>query len=188
MGQNPPTPPAVNGERSNVFSEDLSLYSTTPNLYLPQQLPRSPLATPSEKPDPMCAEPRTSERLFLLVDDNPINLKMLVVFMKKFNLPYRTATDGQQAVEKYRENPKGFICVFMDISMPVMNGFEATRAIRKIETGAAAPRCAVFALTGLASQEAQQEAILSGIDLFLTKPIKLVEIRQILGTKHLTDV
>ncbi|CVK91854.1 related to nik-1 protein (Os-1p protein) [Fusarium mangiferae] len=188
LGQNPPTPPAVNGENSNVFSEDLSLYSTTPNWYLPQQLPRSPLATPSEKPDPMCAEPRTSERLFLLVDDNPINLKMLVVFMKKLNLPYRTATDGQQAVDKYRENPKGFICVFMDISMPVMNGFEATRAIRKIETGAPAPRCAVFALTGLASQEAQQEAILSGIDLFLTKPIKLVEIRQILETKHLTDV
>ncbi|KAF5712446.1 histidine kinase [Fusarium globosum] len=188
LGQNPPTPPAVNGENSNVFSEDLSLYSTTPNWYLPQQLPRSPLATPSEKPDPMCAKPRTSERLFLLVDDNPINLKMLVVFMKKLNLPYRTATDGQQAVDKYRENPKGFICVFMDISMPVMNGFEATRAIRKIENGAAAPRCAVFALTGLASQEAQQEAILSGIDLFLTKPIKLVEIRQNLETKHLIDV
>ncbi|KAF5644860.1 histidine kinase [Fusarium sp. NRRL 25303] len=188
LGQNPPTPPAVNGENSNVFSQDLSLYPPTPNWYLPQQLPRSPLATPSEKPDPMCAEPSTSERLFLLVDDNPINLKMLVVIMKKLNLPYCTATDGQQAVVKYRENPKGFRCVFMDISMPVMNGFEATRAIRKIETGAAAPRCAVFALTGLASQEAQQEAILSGIDLFLTKPIKLAEIRQILETKHLIDV
>ncbi|KAJ4265339.1 hypothetical protein NW762_004624 [Fusarium torreyae] len=184
----PPTPPAVEGECRDVFSEDHLLNSTTPIWCLPQQLPRSPLATPSERSDPMGAGPGPSEKLFLLVDDNPINLKMLVVFMKKLHLPYSTATDGQQAVVKYRENPKSYRCVFMDISMPVMNGFEATREIRKIEAGAATPRCAVFALTGLASQEAQEEAFLSGIDLFLTKPIKLAEIKQILETKHLIDV
>lgn len=150
LGQNPPIPPTVNGENSSIFNRDLSLYPTTPNGSLLQQLRRSRLPAPSEKPDPNSPEPRTSQQLFLLADDNPINLKMLEVFMKKLNLPYRTATYGGHAVEKYRENPKGVVGVFMDISMPVMNGLEATRTIRKIETGAAAPRCAVFALTGLA--------------------------------------
>ncbi|KAM0553991.1 hypothetical protein ACHAPJ_007066 [Fusarium lateritium] len=191
LRQIPPTPPAVDGECKGVLGQDYSLYPPSPVWSLspspPQQLPQSPLATPSENQDPMCAVTATSELLFLLVDDNPINLKMLVVFMKKLNLPYSTATDGQQAVNKYRENPKGYKCVFMDISMPVMNGFEATRAIREIEAGGAGPRCPVFALTGLASQEAQEEAFLSGIDLFLTKPIKLAEIKQILELKNLIN-
>lgn len=69
--------------------------------------------------------------------------------------------------------------------MPVMNGFEATRAIRTIEADGAGPRCSIFALTGLASRDAQQEALLSGIDLFLTKPIALAEITHILESKGL---
>ncbi|RYC80814.1 hypothetical protein BFJ63_vAg16299 [Fusarium oxysporum f. sp. narcissi] len=131
----------------------------------------------------MCDESATN--IFLLVDDNPINLKMLVMFMKKLNLQYSTATDGQQAVAKYKESPKSYKCVFMDISMPVMNGFEATRAIRAIEADGAITQCPIFALTGLASRDAQQEALLSGIDLFLTKPIQLNDIKHFLESKAL---
>ncbi|KAF4952621.1 hypothetical protein FSARC_12606 [Fusarium sarcochroum] len=190
LQQIPPTPPAIEDECKGILGQDLSLSSTTSTVWcLPRQPSRSTLTTTSDKTDPICTETEipASERLFLLVDDNPINLKMLAVFMKKLKLPYSTATDGQQAVTKYRENPKGYRCVFMDISMPVMNGFEATRAIREIEAGGAGPRCPVFALTGLASQEAQEEAFLSGIDLFLTKPIKLAEIKQILELKNLIN-
>jgi len=149
-----------------------------------QHLPSSPLITPSEMPDPMCDDERKSNT-FLLVDDNPINLKMLIMFMKKLKLEYATATDGKQAVEMYKKTPRSFRCVFMDISMPVMNGFEATRAIRASEVEDAIPRCSIFALTGLASKDAQQEALLSGIDLFLTKPIQLAEIKNILELKGL---
>ncbi|KAG7436793.1 Hybrid signal transduction histidine kinase B [Fusarium oxysporum f. sp. raphani] len=173
----PPTPPAVQGENRGILG------STLPNYAQTSKLPRSPLTTPPAKTDPMCDESATN--MFLLVDDNPINLKMLVMFMKKLNLQYSTATDGQQAVAKYKESPKNYKCVFMDISMPVMNGFEATRAIRAIEADGAITKCPIFALTGLASRDAQQEALLSGIDLFLTKPIQLTDIKHFLESKAL---
>lgn len=71
--------------------------------------------------------------------------------------------------------------------MPVMDGFEATRHIRSTEAELSLHRCTIFALTGLASADAQQEAFTSGIDLFLTKPVKLAELNQILSARNLTQ-
>lgn len=71
----------------------------------------------------------------------------------------------------------------MDISMPVMDGFEATRQIRTFERGQDITPATIIALTGLGSAEAQEEAFVSGIDLFLTKPIKLDKL-----TKNLNDI
>ena len=71
--------------------------------------------------------------------------------------------------------------------MPVMNGFEATRAIRQIEesrrTGSPAdPSPAlIIALTGLASSSDQSEAFTSGVDLFMTKPVSFKEVGQLLN-------
>ncbi|KAH6954837.1 hypothetical protein DER45DRAFT_571175 [Fusarium avenaceum] len=176
--QAPPTPPTGENDSTTFLGNP---FFTRTKL----QLPRSPLVTPLEKVNPISDEPSSQNSTFLLVDDNPINMKILVMFMEKLKLQYATATDGQKAVAKYRENPKSYKCVFMDISMPVMNGFEATRAIRAIEADGASPRCSIFALTGLASKDAQQEALLSGVDLFLTKPIALAEITHILESKGL---
>ncbi|KAK6716640.1 hypothetical protein SNK04_007592 [Fusarium graminearum] len=177
----PPTPPDAECERRDG-----------PGLHLPtseewcssQQSPRPPLTIPPEKSNPIY-NPESTGKTFLLVDDNSINLKMLVMFMKKLKLQYSTASNGQEAVTKYKENPASYKCVFMDISMPVMNGFEATRHIRTFEAECAIPKCSIFAITGLASRDAQQEAVLSGIDLFLTKPIALAEMKHLLESKEL---
>ncbi|RBR07087.1 uncharacterized protein FIESC28_10833 [Fusarium coffeatum] len=126
--QGPPTPPHLESANSAIMSDPFDHAIPT----VPQQLPRSPLITPSERLDPI-SDNEPSSNTFLLVDDNPINLKMLIMFMKKLKLEYTTATDGRQAVEKYTMSPRSFRCIFMDISMPVMNGFEATRAIRASE-------------------------------------------------------
>ena len=79
-----------------------------------------------------------------------------------------------------------------DISMPIMNGFEATRAIREIENtrnamlesasseGQKESRALIIALTGLASSRDQTEAFNSGVDLFLTKPVSFKEVGRIL--------
>jgi CheY-like chemotaxis protein len=70
----------------------------------------------------------------------------------------------------------------MDISMPVMNGFEATREIRKVEKEEKVLCAArIAALTGLGSEVSRQEAIASGTNLFLTKPVKLGEIKKLLA-------
>jgi CheY-like chemotaxis protein len=125
--------------------------------------------------------------VFLLLDDNHINLKILTSYMKKLGRPYVTATNGQEAVDAYRrQSPTARCkCVFMDISMPVMDGFEATRRIRAHESEQHLEPAVIFALSGLASTDAQHEAFRSGIDLFLAKPVKLREISSILRSRRL---
>lgn len=122
---------------------------------------------------------------FLLVEDNIINLDILSIYMKKLGRAFHTATNGSLAVETYKANPNHCKYIFMDVSMPVMDGFEATRCIRAYEREHQLKPCVIFALTGLASESAQQEAFGSGVDLFLTKPVKLKELGMILRSRGL---
>ncbi|KAH0044106.1 hypothetical protein KCU78_g477, partial [Aureobasidium melanogenum] len=129
-----------------------------------------------------------SKPCLLLVDDNPINLQLLVSYAKKNGHAMHKASDGQQAVEAYTnahlegsttDKPE---VVLMDISMPVMDGFEASRQIRAFERQKGMKPVVIIALTGLGSSEAQHEAFVSGINLFLTKPVRLKELTRLLGT------
>lgn len=135
----------------------------------------------------------------LLVDDNAINLQLLVMFMKKRNLPYATASNGLLALETYQEAfspsqadtpasrhsakpPPPFTHVLMDISMPIMDGLTSTRKIRAFEAEKGiAPPSTIIALTGLASAEAQEDAINAGINEFLVKPVKFGELKGLLN-------
>jgi len=73
--------------------------------------------------------------------------------------------------------------------MPVMNGFEATREIRKVEREAGmGAGCQIVALTGLGSEVSRQEAFVSGTNLFLTKPVKLGEIKRLLSEERVPTV
>jgi signal transduction histidine kinase len=156
-------------------------------------------------------------RRLLLVDDNPINLKLLVAFAKRIGLPFATAFDGAEAVRLYKkaieEEADPFDCVFMDISMPVMDSFQATVAIRQFEeqqrkehqdrdantykkksqdegdneqqkeTPLRAVRSNIMAFTGLGSEKARSMARNSGFDLFLVKPLKFKDVEPLL--RHL---
>jgi signal transduction histidine kinase/CheY-like chemotaxis protein len=121
----------------------------------------------------------------LLVDDNAINIKILTTLVKKLNHTFETASNGLEAVQLYKASliqNHQFDFVFMDISMPVMNGFEATREIRKFEKEEKVCCAArIAALTGLGSEVSRQEAFASGTNLFLTKPVKLGEIKKLLA-------
>ncbi|EWY84701.1 hypothetical protein FOYG_12112 [Fusarium oxysporum NRRL 32931] len=124
----------------------------------------------------------------LLVDDNKINLNLLTMFMKKCGFSYEEAENGEEAVETFKKSTIGdaepgtlvkkhFDYILMDISMPVMNGVEATKRIRKLEAEYKVPRTTVFALTGLASADARLDAMSAGVDLFLPKPVKFAELK-----------
>lgn len=67
----------------------------------------------------------------LIVEDNPINLKLLEAFVKRLKVRWSSAMNGRDAVKKWRSG--GFHLVLMDIQLPVMNGLDATREIRRLE-------------------------------------------------------
>lgn len=67
----------------------------------------------------------------LIVEDNSINLRLLEAFVKRLRVRWQTAMNGRDAVNKWRTG--GFHLVLMDIQLPIMNGLEATREIRRIE-------------------------------------------------------
>lgn len=118
----------------------------------------------------------------LVVDDNRINLNLMITFMKKRKLTdLMAAENGKLAVEAVEQAQHGFDIIFMDMSMPVMNGFEATRAIRSMEREDDGRGPAVIiALTGLSSSRDESEALASGVDMFLTKPVSFKEVSRLL--------
>lgn len=145
-------------------------------------------------PPPMSENATESTRLarVLVVDDNRINLNLMMTFMKKRQLiELASAENGKLAVESVERTQNGFDIIFMDISMPVMNGFEATRAIRSLERerDGCGP-AVIIALTGLSSSRDESEALASGVDMFLTKPVSFREVSRLLdeweknGLKH----
>ncbi|OQE38598.1 hypothetical protein PENCOP_c008G08991 [Penicillium coprophilum] len=110
----------------------------------------------------------------LLVDDNDINLRMLIAFTKKLKCDYLIAQNGEEALDVFKANSSVIGMIFMDISMPIMDGLESTRRIREFEkTLETKSRVKIAALTGVAQADTKRDAIGSGMDLFLTKPVRL---------------
>ncbi|KAK1585410.1 hsp90-like protein [Colletotrichum navitas] len=164
-------------------SKESHVSGAAEDIALPDRPKREQTPASDSKSGERSRKDRKSRQKFLLVDDNALNLKILASYMKKLGYEFQNATDGREALDIFRKAGGGFQFVLMDISMPIMDGFEATRRIRALEMEQGLTRCHIFALTGLASASAQQEAFASGIDLFLTKPVRLKELSKILETK-----
>jgi signal transduction histidine kinase/DNA-binding response OmpR family regulator len=113
--------------------------------------------------------PSGSLRTFwaLLVDDTPTNLFLMETICQSIGLPYRTATNGKEAVDLARE--QRFDLVFMDIQMPVMDGYTAIREIRQLQTSGGTQ---IIALTASAFQEDVERALGAGSAGFLAKPFE----------------
>ncbi|OTA99970.1 hypothetical protein M426DRAFT_27023 [Hypoxylon sp. CI-4A] len=118
----------------------------------------------------------------LLVDDNAINLKLLVTFMRKIKLPYAEAVNGLEAVTQFKEADEPFDFVLMDLQMPVMDGLEATRQIREFEQerDPDAVPSTIIAITGVGNEATRTEAMDAGMSQFLTKPVKFKALQQLL--------
>lgn len=123
----------------------------------------------------------------LCVDDNAINLKLLNTFAKKLGFDnVESAEDGLQAFQAAEKYPRGFDVIFMDLTMPVLDGFESTRRIRRLEAqrernGEVIRPSIVVALTGLASEEDQKKAFAAGVNHFVTKPLRFKDLKQMLS-------
>ncbi|KAJ5117189.1 hypothetical protein N7448_004132 [Penicillium atrosanguineum] len=132
---------------------------------------------------------RQSRPRVLLVDDNEINLRLLLTFMKHQKvMTVDTADNGRVAVDAVERNLQGYDLIFMDISMPIMDGIEATRVIRALEKereGCVPAR--IVALTGLSSLRDETKALDAGVDLFLTKPVSFKEVSRLIAEWETTS-
>ncbi len=106
----------------------------------------------------------------LLVEDNKINQKVATNFLSKWGVETDIADNGQIAVNMIQQ--KTYDVVLMDLQMPVMNGIEATKAIRKL--GDEYAHVPILALTASAVLEIKDQVTLAGLNDFITKPFKPV--------------
>ncbi|HNP52451.1 MAG TPA: response regulator, partial [Nitrosomonas nitrosa] len=112
----------------------------------------------------------------LLAEDNPVNQEVAKAMLSKLGLPVDIANDGQEAVNLALSNH--YDLVFMDCQMPVMDGYEATSHIRKLQ--ADSTRTPIIALTAHAAESHRTHCLNAGMDDFLTKPYSLDQLQQTL--------
>ncbi len=107
----------------------------------------------------------------LVVDDSTIIHSLFESVCDRYNLNIQCVTNGQKAVELLME--KDFALIFMDLEMPVMGGFEATRLIRQREKEKKSKRTPIIAISGTTMPEPSFECLNAGMDDFIAKPIAL---------------
>ncbi|MEM8595068.1 MAG: PAS domain-containing protein [Pseudomonadota bacterium] len=111
-----------------------------------------------------------SQHEVLVVEDNKTNRLVMSKMLDQTNASATFVENGAEAVEERRS--RSFDLILMDVSMPVMNGYDATREIRRIEAeqNVIAP-CPIVGVTAHAMPEDRAECLASGMDLVLTKPV-----------------
>jgi len=114
----------------------------------------------------------------LLVDDNQVNIKIAVKMLAKLGCSCSTAGNGIEALTSLSRSH--YDIVFMDIQMPEMDGYEATRQIRSRSTATLNPEVIIIAMTAHALQRDRERCLNTGMNDFLTKPVRLEELNEVL--------
>ena len=114
------------------------------------------------------AKPPSAGCRILLVEDNPLNQKVAVRMLESLGHAVTTAGDGREALGALAV--RSFDLVLMDCQMPELDGFEATRELRRRE--GAGPRTPVVALTADATPGAREQCLAAGMDDYLVKPMR----------------
>ena len=129
--------------------------------------------------------PETAEELkgtrLLLVEDNELNREIAEELLTESGFVIESAEDGSIAVEKVKASEPGYYrLILMDVQMPIMNGYAATRAIRSLENPALAS-IPIIAMTANAFDEDRREALENGMNAHVAKPI---DVDKLIGAIH----
>lgn len=114
---------------------------------------------------------RPFEGRILIVDDSDLNRMVLGDMLERFGLAVSTANNGLEALERVRREP-GFSLIFMDIQMPVMDGFSAIEAIRRQEAATGSAGTPILALSATALREDRERALALGCNDYVVKPLR----------------
>ena len=128
----------------------------------------SPVSPPlSAKPAP--AEQAVHDLDILIAEDNEVNQMFARHVMNEFGYKYKIVENGALAVEKWKLlRPK---LILMDLSMPKMNGYEATQTIRDLEKAGGLPRTPIIAVTAHAMKDDREKCLDAGMDDYMSKPL-----------------
>lgn len=114
-------------------------------------------------------------RRLLLAEDNGLNAEIAMTILQDADAEVELAADGKIAVDKLKDVPVGYYdAILMDIQMPNMNGYEATKAIRKLTDERA--KIPIIAMTANAFEEDRQAALATGMDDYVAKPVEISEL------------
>ena len=113
-----------------------------------------------------------SQGIVLIVEDNKVNQQVVSINLKMLGIDYKIANNGVEAVELYKSYHKEILVVLMDCMMPVMDGFEATEAIRQLEKNEEMVPSTIIALTASILDDDIQRCFDCGMDDYLPKPFR----------------
>lgn len=111
----------------------------------------------------------------LLVEDHAPNALVLGIFLEEFGYPHDVAENGLKAVEKFLT--QSYQVILMDIEMPEMNGYEATRRIRAEEAQRDAPPTHIIGMTAHVSVDDRDQCLAAGMNDYIGKPFKPDELQ-----------
>ena len=149
----------------------------------------SPGKTPFEKKPAQKQEPidnsdsNRNHAKIILAEDNPINQKLMMRIFKKHKINADLVENGREVLNKLKESD--YDLILMDIQMPILDGYEATRKIRNREQETGAKHIPIIALTANAVKGDRQRCISAGMDDYLAKPIIVEELLNIID--HYTN-
>lgn len=166
---------AMDGE-IRVESDGVSGSTFTISIQLPKAIEENTQITLDTDTDSGAEEFSNQEQRsnikVLLVDDVPLNLQIAQALLENSNFEVLTAGDGEQAVEQYKAHKDSIDIILMDCLMPKMDGYEATRCIRKIEEETQDQRTPIIALTANAIEHVLEDCQKAGMDNCLSKPFE----------------
>lgn len=128
----------------------------------------------------LASSPRANAHA-LVVEDNLVNQRVATALLTRLGFQTEAVSHGRAAVERVKENRTDYAVILMDCQMPVMDGYEATRAIREWESGNNRPQVPIIALTADALPGTETACREAGMNDYLAKPVRKENLRSVLS-------
>ena len=172
----------VNSEKSNFLDNSIDLASLPPEeTELGDTIIHDLLANeespPQSHPVSTNISTNTNNLKVLVVEDNEINIKVISGFLNKLSITPDVARNGRLGIDKCISSAQHYDIILMDCEMPVMDGFEAVRAIRLWERENNLHRSRIIALSAHVIQDFRSRASVVGMDGYLAKPLRFEHLK-----------